>query len=236
MTVVFTGKGNVSQGAQEIFDLLPVKRVRRRRALRAFYRAHLVCPRGRQRRSHAAHMDLCMRRRQVSPFELKEVREGRMPGDHSRTLYVAEALAEHMVQRIPADEIRSVVSPSAGVCARAPVLLLLLLLGVNARVYFTAVDVLVGVQQRPARLVVPGRAVNHRIRWRCGRNHGAECQNGVRLFDLSGTRKRARTEVSAGSGEAFDSRHYYAHPEEYEPVFHEAVLPYTTILVGATAA
>jgi hypothetical protein len=28
MTVVFTGKGNVSQGAQEIFDLLPVKRVR----------------------------------------------------------------------------------------------------------------------------------------------------------------------------------------------------------------
>ena len=45
-----------------------------------------------------------------------------------------------------------------------------------------------------------------------------------------GSKKRSRDEPEDDG--AFDSKHYYANPSEYEPIFHEAVLPYTSILVN----
>jgi alpha-aminoadipic semialdehyde synthase len=36
----------------------------------------------------------------------------------------------------------------------------------------------------------------------------------------------------ASSKPSFDKQHYYRHPENYKPIFHEAILPYTTFLVN----
>ena len=44
-------------------------------------------------------------------------------------------------------------------------------------------------------------------------------------------KKRARGSDTA-SPAAFDSKHYYSNPEQYTAVFHERVLPYTSVLVN----
>lgn len=111
ITAVFTGRGNVSKGAQEIFELLPV--------------------------------------RKVDPFELENIVATATGRDKTHVLYYAEATARHMVQR-----------------------------------------------------------------------------KGSADDDMSGGA------AAGGAGSDFDSKHYYRNPELYEPIFHERVVPFTTLLIN----
>ena len=102
LTVVFTGKGNVSLGAQEIFDLLPVKRVCvpclaswslccLLTCLLVAVVAIVVVA--------TANLSCARILAQVSPGELKAIREGKLTGpDFDRVIYVAVATSEHMVE------------------------------------------------------------------------------------------------------------------------------------------
>ena len=55
------------------------------------------------------------------------------------------------------------------------------------------------------------------------------------LYGVIATAKdmvRIKSPTSSASAAPFDKAHYYAHPDQYEAKFHEAVLPYTSVLVN----
>jgi hypothetical protein len=120
LTVVFTGKGNVSLGAQEIFDLLPVRRVRGLASFELWLHVyvgqpvwswwalqHLCLP-----CCLCVHWSLGVNGVQVSVQELKTIREGGVTGaDFNKVIYVAVATAEDMVEHVGVD------GEAAGACA-----------------------------------------------------------------------------------------------------------------------
>lgn len=165
-TFVVTGRGNVSKGSQEIFELLPHTR--------------------------------------VDPAELKGLVEGGVTGDaKTKQIFIAQATDEHMVVH---KDVAAKLQRELGFGLS------------DADSDDEQVDISAATDEAE------------------GADQPPKMTGGVQHPRLDGAQTEAIRHAAAESPkelmEAFDKFDYRKNPQNYAPIFHETVLPYTTVLVS----